>query len=330
MSITLKDIAKKVGVSTSTISKAVNNRPGVSNQLRNRILETISQMNLQPKQHVGGLIKNNMINVNLLVRINQSINDDPFYSLITEGLSKELQDSKINLLYNVLRENKLSDSIFNELFKEKEISGAILIGADYDSALLNQISQMEIPAILIDNKHPGFSWVNSNNYHGAIQAINHLKKLGHSKIAFLAGPLNHNSIAERFQGYSDLFNNKANLIESSGVSVDDGYQAIKSYQKIDFTALFAATDKLAIGAIKSLKERGFKVPADISIIGFDDIEWAVHTEPSLTTIKVAKQQIGMLAAQLFKDLYQNNNFHQVEINVQTKLIKRNSTGPLLK
>ena len=330
MSITLKDIAKKVGVSTSTISKAVNNRPGVSNQLRNRILETISQMNLQPKQHVGGLIKNNMINVNLLVRINQSINDDPFYSLITEGLSKELQDSKINLLYNVLRENKLSDSTFNELFKEKEISGAILIGADYESELLNQISQMEIPAILIDNKHPGFSWVNSNNYHGAIQAINHLNKLGHRKIAFLAGPLNHKSIAERFQGYSELFNNKANLIESSGVSVEDGYQAINSCQKIDFTALFAATDKLAIGAIKSLKERGFKIPADISIIGFDDIEWAVHTEPSLTTIKVAKQQIGMLAAQLFKDLYQNNNFHQVEINVQTKLVKRNSTGPLLK
>lgn len=331
MSIKLKDLAKEFGVSTSTISKVINNRPGVSDDLRAEILNKIEALNLKPKQNIGGLVKDETINVNLFIRINQAVESDPFYSLIQKGISEELQNYNYNLLLYVLSENKISDGQFQDLFEANKISGNILIGADYDEDFLTKIKKLNIPTVLVDNRFPGLCSVNSDNYQGALKAIKHLSDMGHHQIAFLSGPLEHNSINQRYKGYVEglemyLKDSKPIMLKGEGVSVDDGYNTVSSMQEINFTALFAANDKLAIGAMKALKEKGVELPTDISIIGFDDIEWGLHTEPSLTTIKVPKLQFGVLAARLFKDLYDNPELEEINIQVGSKLIIRNSVA----
>ncbi|GIQ70096.1 LacI family transcriptional regulator [Xylanibacillus composti] len=331
MSITLKEIATKLGVSTSTVSKAINNRPGVSDELRQRIMNLIEEHDLQPKRRNVSQGKDQITNINLLVRMNQAVETDPFYTLITEGIATELQHQRSNLLYYVLSEPKPSDSMFHEMFENQSADGAILVGADYDPRFLHKIASLKIPVVLVDSMHPGFCSVNTDNARGALQAVNHLIDLHHTRIACLSGPLSHNSIHQRYQGYLQGLKDAANqtipkLIECPGVGVEDGYQAIAALDNIDFTAIFATNDKLAIGAIKALKEKAFHVPKSISIVGFDDIEWGLHTDPPLTTIRIAKQQIGALSAQLIMHLINGDDPHQVDASVATKLIVRSSTS----
>ncbi|MBW8351727.1 LacI family transcriptional regulator [Bacillus sp. IITD106] len=328
MSIKLKDLAKELGVSPSTISKVINNRPGVSEELRIKIVNKIEELNLRPKQ-TGGFIKDDTINVNLFIRINQNVESDPFYSLIQKGISSELQTHKYNLLLYVLSENKINDEAFKDIFATKNISGNILIGADYDEHFLKEIRKLNIPTVLVDGTYPGLCSVNSDNFQGALKAIKYLQEMGHEQIAFLSGPLNHESIKQRYNGYAEGLNKfsqkvKPVVLKSEGVSVDDGYKSIMTNNEINFTALFAANDKLAIGAMKALKEKGYSIPEDISIVGFDDIEWGIHTDPALTTIRVPKLQSGLLAARLFMDLYNNPELEDVNIKVGSKLIVRDS------
>lgn len=331
MSVTLKEIAKELGVSPSTISKALNDQPGVSEDLRNKIIHAVKEKNLRPKQRGSGLVKDNTLNIVLMVRINQSLESDPFYALITEGISKELQHYRSNLLYHVLHERQPDDALFAEIFESKSVDGAILIGADLEPKLFERISRLEIPAVLVDNQYPGFCSVNTDNYRGALEGLKHLAEFGHKDIVFLSGPLEHQSIRQRYQGYLDGMRNyapeaKPALIECAGVSVDDGYRALQAYAGRSFTGVFAANDKLAIGAIKALKEEKYSIPKDISVIGFDDIEWGLHMEPALTTIRIAKHQMGSLAAQLLMHYINGDAPHSVDVTVATKLVPRQSAA----
>ncbi len=333
MNIKLKDIAKELGVTVSTVSKAINNRPGVSENLRKKIIQAVNEKDTPLKYKIDYEGRKDILNINLLIRINMSIENDPFYSFIVEGISKELQSCKCNLLYHVLHENKINDNQFNEIFLEKKTDGNIIVGADYDPGFFDRLKRTGITTVLVDNIDPDFSSVNTDNYGGAVQAARHLIDLGHENIVFISGPLLQNSILERYRGYCDclkehLQHAKPQLIECPGVSIEDGYNAAKIYQKNEFTAVFCATDKLAIGAMKALKEKNLNIPEDVSIIGFDDIGWGLHTEPSLSTMRVAKQQAGVLAAQLFMTNYNQPENHKVDIKISTNLIRRDSTGPL--
>ncbi|MFC4600509.1 LacI family DNA-binding transcriptional regulator [Cohnella hongkongensis] len=333
MSVTFKDVAKELGVSASTISKAINDRPGVSEDLRKRILQALDEKNLRPKQRIGGLVKEAGVSITLLVRINQSVKTDPFYALITEAISAELQNHRCSPLYNVMHERRLEPEAFHEMFESGSISGAIMVGADFDVELLEQVARLGVPVVTVDNQYDGFGSVNTDNCAGAMDATRHLIELGHRNIIFLSGPLDHKSIQQRYKGYLDGLSEGRGgspiFIECEGVSVDDGYDAIRSCSHGDFTAVFAANDKLAIGAIKALKEKGKRIPEDISVVGFDDIEWALHTEPPLTTVRTAKHQLGALAAQLLMhQMNGNEEFHAVNITVAAKLITRGSTAPV--
>lgn len=334
MSTTLKDIARKLGVSTSTISKALNEKPGVSEDLRKKILEAVEGQQLRPKAKAAAAAKEKGVNIVLLVRINQTVVADPFYALITEGISTGLQTHRFNLLYYVMHEKTLDETAFMEMFEANEAGGAILVGADFSTELLERIARLDIPVVMVDNRYNGFGSVNTDNYAGAVEAVRHLTQSGHRQLIFLSGPLQHQSIRQRYKGFCDVLAETPGvgepvLIECDGVSVDDGYNAIISCGKIDFTAVFAANDKLAIGAIKALKERGFLVPQNISVVGFDDIEWGLHTEPPLTTVRIAKHQLGALAAQLLLHLTGDNaEAHAVDITVAAKLIRRGSTAPI--
>lgn len=334
MSITLKDIAQELGVSASTISKAINDRPGVSGEMRQKILQAIEEKNFRPKYRGGGLSKDKTTNINLLVRINQSVEADPFYSLITEGISTELQNQRCNLLYYVMNERHLEETVFEEIFETNHVSGTIFVGADFDNALFEKVALLDVPVVTVDNQYRGFGSVNTDNYTGALEAMNHLVELGHEQIIFLSGPLKHKSIKQRHNGYEDIMKkrfpaSRPLVIECDGVSVNDGYEAIRSCGNIDFTAVFAATDKLAIGGIKALKERGYRIPQDISFVGFDDIEWGLHTEPPLTTIRTAKHQMGALAAQLLTHLINSKEeAHIADIMVSAKLVPRASSIPI--
>lgn len=335
MTVTLKEIAERIGVAPSTVSKAINNRPGVSDHLRKQILEEIEALGLRPKRQAGGLQRRTTGNLALLVRKSKSVHTDPFYSLITEGIATEVQNRGLHVIYFLLEDDETVDPELYELIEGQKADGLILIGADFSDSLLDRISKAETPIVLVDDLRPGINSVATENVDGAKQAVKHLVDYGHKNILFLSGPLHHTSIAERLEGYKQGLKEytegiKPNVIQCAGLAVDNGYNTL---QNIDydqsFTAVFAANDKLAIGALKALKEKGLVVPDDVSVVGFDDIEWALHTEPPLTTVRVAKRQTGIYAAKLMLQIIKDSSQHPVHIKVSTKLVIRESTRQLL-
>lgn len=334
MAHTLQDIADILQVSPSTVSKAINNRPGVSDELRQRILQTIDEMNFKPRRAVRGVAKDTTVSASLVLRSNDSYRVDPFYSIIAEALAQELQQASINPLLTVLNETPTNPTELDELFSSQGVHGVVVIGAALETEFLEGVKNVGLPVVLVDNYYDGLSSVNTENRQGAQNAVAHLIEMGHTDIACISGPISQGSQLRRLQGYSEALSTAgipyrdSYVIECEGVGVDDGHQALSSLDTTNVSAIFATTDKLAIGTIKGLHEHGFVPGQDISVIGFDDIEWGLHSMPALTTVHIPKQQLGQLAAQLLRNLIDDANALPVAIQVGTQLVVRDSvTSP---
>ena len=331
MGVKLKEIAREAGVSPATLSKVINNRPGVSDEVRMRLLTLLEEKQYQkatPAQMWdgrGGF-------VNLVLRINQGVSNDPFYTVISQGVAQELQACRLAVRYLVQPACTMDADAFDEAFQNAYNIGNILIGADFSAQVYERLKKLHAPTVLIDSVHADFSSVNPNHADGAQQAVGYLLAQGHRKIAFLSGPLSQGSMAERHRGYCQAMQAAglapACCAECAGVGLEDGEQAVMQLGQLGFTALFAATDKLALGAMKALRRRGVQVPRDMSVMGFDDNEWSRYAEPALSTVHVPKTRVGMLAAQLLVNALRDPAMERVTANISTRLVLRDSVRPL--
>ena len=328
MAVKLKEIAEELGISTASVSKVINNRPGVGPELRGKILKLLEEKKYGSKGGTDEFSDMKSTFVNLVVRNNYSFSTDPFYAIISDAIAKELQNYKISVRYFVQQENKINGKTFDEIFKNAYSIGNILLGADFLPEVFESLQKIRTPTLLVDCVHSAFSSVNPDNYSGAEEAANYLISLGHTDILFFSGPLEQTSIRNRYEGYCSAMNQRgyaAKVIECPGVSIEDGYKRIMQERSIAYSAIFAATDKIAIGVLKALKQRGISVPDDICVMGFDNTEWSNYTEPPLSTVHVPKQRIGMIASQLLVDMLKNDGMERITANVATRLVVRKST-----
>ena len=327
MSVTLKEIAQETGVSPATVSKVINNRPGVSEEVRARLLAVLEEKGywkreaLRPWEEKGAF-------VNLVLRNNHGFATDPFYAIISEGVTRELQKAKIGVRYYIQTEESISGPAFDEIFKDGHSVGNILIGADFAPDVFLRLEKIHTPSVLVDCEHPGFSSVNADHFGGAREAASQLLAQGHRRLLFLAGPLSQGSIAERWRGCRAAAGERPDTqlacVECPGVGIEDGEAAVAGMGQLDCTALFAATDKLALGALKALRRRGLHVPGDLSVMGFDDTELSRYAEPPLSTVHVPKTRLGRLAAQLLLDLLEDPGMERVTMKISTRLVLRES------
>ena len=327
MAVALKDVAERAGCSPSTVSKVIHNRSGVGDDTKRKVEATLRELDFQPrKQHRK--VRKSGATIGLIVRMNQTLESEQCYSKIIEGLTRELQDLGCHLLYNVQHETDVDEATFRSSILRRNMDGFVIIGADFDPEFYEKFLLSGIPTVLVDNDSPHFSCINTDNYGGGATAARYLMNQGHRDVLFLAGPMKHNSIRSRYHGFRDTAKDTAamnvSVYEAPGVSVGDGQRAIATLPKLDATAIFASTDKLAIGAMKALKERGLSIPDDVSLVGFDGIEWTEHTDPPLSTIVTAKVQIGVMAAQLLTNVSSREGFHRVTATVGTTLVERAS------
>lgn len=326
MSVTLKELALEAGVSAATLSKVINNRPGVSDEVRAKLLVLLEEKGYW-KRDMASVWENKGAFVNLVLRNNHGFAADPFYAIISEGVTRELQKEKIGVRYYIQPETTIGDQAFDEIFKNVYSVGNILIGADFAPDVFSRLEKIHTPTVLVDCVHPAFSSVNPDHFGGAKEAAAHLLAAGHRRLLFLAGPLAQSSIAERYRGCcaaAEQAGAAVQCVECRGVGIEDGEQAVCQLSETDCTALFAATDKLALGALKALRRRGLRVPQDLSVMGFDDMEWSRYAEPPLSTVHVPKTRLGKLAAQLLMNLLQDPGMERVTMNISTRLVLRGS------
>ena len=335
MSNTIKDVAEKAGVSTATVSLVVHNNARISPETSKKVLKVIKQLNYFPSRSARGLVSKKTGNIGFLLTEDHFLKTEPFYTIIFLGTEFATRETNYYVLQTTVKSEFVKTEPLPRFIKEKNIDGIIIAGK-IPSQQIDRIKQMKIPLVFVDYYPPDgdFPVVMIDNIKGGMLATQHLIELGHRKIGFVGGDLNHHSISERLYGYRKALEQASIEVNSAYISTKElstvkqtGYSAaVKLFSKApDLTAVFACNDAMALGVLQYLKENKYKVPEDISLIGFDDIESDLITNPALSTIKVHKIELGVEAMKLIVNVVDNNDPSPKRILIPVELVIREST-----
>ncbi|UCE06919.1 MAG: LacI family DNA-binding transcriptional regulator [bacterium] len=333
--ITIKDIARLADVSVSTVSKALNDRPDVGAVTKKKILEIVQQYHFSPNAFGKGLKSQTSENIGVIFcREMQPLSGNPFFSRVLEGIEAELAINNYNLVLQLIPESR--QDTLPKMVRQRQVDGLILVGIFQEYFIQNILSN-NILVVLVDPKIRinECSQVLIDNEHGAFTATQYLIQKGHRRIGFISDDVERLSFKQRFDGfkkalkYNEIPFDK-NLIMTGGS--EKGYEHVKRLLKLENrpTAIFTTNDINAIHGYKAIQEQNLKIPDDVSIVGFDDIDLAKHSTPSLTTIRVYKEELGSIGVRTLLQMINGENKTPVTTIVPTRLIERESVKGLEK
>ncbi len=329
----IKEVAKKAGVSISTVSYAMNNSPKVNINTKEKIIHIAQELGYHPNGSARSLKmrKNNIIGLFL------KDFSGPYNSDIIEGVEKAVSRRGYEMIIASVHDGILGNSY--NLLREGRVDGAIIFGTSVISDdFINEIST-RIPIVLSD-KDSDFDFNRKNyvcvividNYNGAAEAVKHLISQGYRKIGYVSGSEGSFDNKKRFQAYKDILEdynipiNKKWIIHGD-YKEDTAYNAMKELIKRGDIpeAFFSANDQMAIGVMHAFEIFDLKVPKDIAIVGFDDISLASIVRPPLTTVHYERYEMGKMAVDLIFDMLEGN-VNRRFVTMSTKLVVRESCG----
>lgn len=321
----IHDIARLAGVSVATVSRVANGQADVSDETRERVRRVMNEHGYRvPQRRVAD---------KRVVSVNVPAVEAQYFASILGGISEALDAAGIDL---VLHPSHSRDSLAERL-APGSADGAILVLPPEPLETLQGLQQTSIPFAVIDPRvavDAGIPCVAAANAAGAGAATEHLLDLDHRRIGLITGPRGWAATEERRTGVLAALSEAALLhepeLEASGTwTVDDGYQAALKLlaQNPRPTAIFAFNDEMAIGALRAAVERGFRVPDDLSIVGFDGVDRAELVTPALTTVRQPLAEMGRVAVSLLLRLLERHRLEALRIELATKLVIRASTAP---
>lgn len=258
---------------------------------------------------------------------------DPFYPEIMQAAELELARHGYHVILATIDGSQVTDIAGLPVVRENRVDGLILAGPDIASRFIISAKASSLPVVLVDNalQQTEITCVLSDNEGGGYEATRHLLKHGHRQVACLSGPMEWASSRGRVKGYERAMR-EANIeplvIQEAQTTMSTGYKAMAAAltKAPHLSAIFAINDAMAIGAIRAAQEAGRRMPSDLAVVGFDDIVWAQVCDLPLTTMKVFRDQMGVLAAQRMLDVIAGREECPVKALVGTKLIIRRSCG----
>lgn len=328
----IKDIAKIAGVSISTVSRVLNNSEEVSENTRKNILKIIKEYNYIPNNSARNLklIKSNMIGV----LVDSGYN--PFFYELINIINTGLLQKGFNMVAQFMDSRKDSLFFIREFIKEKNLDGLICIGINFDKEDIKTVRNIKTPIVAISSNiaqecENYISSVNINDFASSYEAIKYLIDLGHKDIAIIGSVCKKDKCANlRMIAYEKAHKDfniriKKTFREFGNYTFETGYSAMKKLlmkKKIP-TAVFVISDIMAVGAARACEEMGYRVPNDISIIGFDGIDYTKYYNPPITTIKQPFEYMAKEGVQLIYELVNENGRHK-NIIFETTILERES------
>ncbi|ADU28959.1 LacI family DNA-binding transcriptional regulator [Evansella cellulosilytica] len=333
--VTIHDIAKKTGFSISTVSKVLNNYSDISEKTRKAIFKAVNEMGYYPNSNARALSTKKSWTVGVVFDEDDIGMEHPFFNAVTESFKKSIGFHGYDLLFASNRIGNVPKTYLDH-FRFRDVDGVIVINSVFKDEDVERLMLSDVPSVFIDLDSRHASGVYSDNQYGSELAVNYLLSLGHTRIAHIAGSQKLYAGVERKKGFIEAMN-KSNINVNDDYIVDAGYfdyesgqEAMKKLLLCDPipTAVYVSGDMMALGAICEINNAGLKVPDDISIIGFDDIQLARYTTPRLTTIRQDTQLIGKMAANLLLEQINDKKKCDMSVKIPVTLIERNSCRSL--
>ncbi|WP_026688864.1 LacI family DNA-binding transcriptional regulator [Alteribacter aurantiacus] len=333
---TIKDIAKAAGVSVTTVSRALNDYSDVNEKTKARIKDIATQLNYSPNALARSLVMSKSHTIGLLVsELNRSGAKDMFTYEVMCGINDAASDQNYDLILFSTNPIKQEQKSYSQLCRERQVEGVIMQGIKTDDPYLEEVIESNIPCVLVDVELEGdnVGYVSTDNVFGAQMAIKHLINLGHENIAMVNGHNQARVSQRRFEGYE-------RALKEAGIPMQEHYVVEGDFlepkaetvatklltEHPEITAIFCASDLMALGVLRAAERVGKKVPEDLSIVGYDDIMLAQYAHPPLTTVAQDKYQIGYESSRLLTAMLQQETKKR-KVILDNQLIVRGSTAP---
>ncbi len=331
-----RELADQLGVSTATVSRALNDKPGVSTETRRRVVSAAQEMGYRPNAAARALSTATTRTVVFAVHRRQfPLAADPFYPGIMRGLEETLSVEHFGVMLLTLSDEDIQAGPTSlAVLQEGRVDALVAAGPDIPPQFILAAASSSLPVVLVDNalRETAIPAVTSDDSGGCRAATCHLVDVhGHTSIALLRGTPGWVSSDERAAGYCeamDVAGLEPRVVSVEGTTVETGAEALTEVLKNwpDVTAVVAVNDAMAIGAIRRARELGRHVPEGLAIVGFDDISWAALSDPPLTTVRVPIVQIGRRAGRVLLDYFNELVTVSSRTTLATELIVRTSCG----
>ena len=334
MPSTLKDVAKHANVSVATVSRVLNHPETVSLEKRMRVERAIKELKFQPSR-VARRLRVGAGQSKLIGFVIPDI-QNPFYVDVVRGVEDTASAAGYAFIMSSFSQNEAKERVYLDIMRSESVDGLIVAPAhEHDRAVLDLV-QSGLPVVCIDRvlADVEVDAVVVDNYRGARDAIEHLIELGHRRIAYISGPQQIPTYRERQRGYEDALTSHGIEVDQDLVRVGDSTHRsgrLLTEELLNIarppTAIFAGNNLITLGTLEYLHLHGIRVPDDVSVIGFDDMYWAISLNPPLTAVNQPGYEIGRRAADMLFQRIADPGRSHAKVVLNANLVVRKSCGP---
>lgn len=325
--ITLKMVAERAGVSVNTASRAINNKSDINEETKKRVLKVAQELGYVQNATAVALRTKKTRTLGVVIADNRN----PFYAEVLNGIEEAAREKNYHIiLANTQRDYQKEEEAIN-LLLAKRVDGLLITPVQDRNDDIKKLIEANIPFVIVgrDFENIEVDAVYNDEVKGGFFATEYLIKKGHKRIAFINGFLHKSPAQGRLEGYKKALKEHGiplvdMMVSVGDIDVEDGYERTKQMleKNLDFTAIFAYNDMMAFGAMQVIKEKGLRIPEDIGLVGYDDIPFSSLISPSLTTIKLKKQELGAESIKLLLSRINGSREKMKKIMLNVELIVR--------
>ncbi len=340
MAVTIYDVARRAGVGIGTVSRAINGSPQIRPETKQRVMDAIRELGYTPHTMAKRLATKR---IGIIAAI-MPFYTGHFYQELLRGIQKSLTEFEYDLLVHFVDKPEKLNAYLDRTLSEKRCDGLLVISMDIPGEYVDKLQNARLPVVVVDRGHDRLDCIQVENERGAYLATQHLIRSGHQKIGMISGNRHSEPAKQRYQGYvramqkanltvkpewfvsADMLEATPQIQQNDGFNIHAGRVAMKRLLQMGDdrpTAIFAASDILAIGAMRAANEAGLRIPDDLAVIGFDDIELADYL--SLTTMQQPMYEMGKMAVDRIMEKIEAETEEVRQFRLSTRLIERGST-----
>lgn len=332
--LTLEEIARRSGVSRSTVSRVINQQPNVSEDVRKRVEAVIQETGYQPNLAAQTLVSKRSWMIGLVLpRSVSSLFTDPYFPRLTQGIAKGCNRFDYTLGLFLVSTKEDEEKILPRVSRKGMLDGVLIQSGQIGDQLIERMMSSNLPVVVIGSPlhSKDVSYIDVDNTSGAYNAVSHLIRLGYQRIGTITGILGSAAADDRLEGYKKALIERGRNVEDELIAEGDfteagGYYAMQQLLPSRPEAVFAASDLMAIGAMRATREAGLAIPEEVAFVGFDDVSIATYADPQLTTIRQPIARLGFNAVEILIDLIENGIVPARRIIMDTELVIRESCG----
>jgi len=332
MNVTMKDVAIKANVSTSTVSRVISGNKKISDDTRKKVFKVMVELNYHPNISARNLARSKTRNLGLILpSATKEFLHNPFFIKVIAGISKFAKENNYYIMYsNTENEDDEMDTL-NHFIRAGVVDGIILTTVRLNDKSIELLRSLDMPYVTIgrQREYNDSLWVDNDNVNAMYNLTEHLIKKGKKNIAFIGGDIKYNVTNDRLNGYKKALNDNniifnKSIVEEAEYSEKSGYDAFKRIiSKFEVDAVVTTDDVLAFGVYKVIEE--INSIKNIAVAGFNNTPLSEYRKPTLTSVDILEEELGYNAARLLIEKLENGNYENTNYIVNTKLIVREST-----